>query len=41
VADQLDENGQAKIREIYAEDRQAAWQKSRDAQIMSGDGMGI
>ncbi len=41
VADQLDENGQAKIREIYAEDRQAAWQKSRDAQIMRGDGMGI
>jgi hypothetical protein len=41
VADQLDENGQAKIREFYAEDRQAVWQKFRDAQIMTGDGMGI
>ena len=41
VADQLDENAQAKIREIYAEDRDATWQKSHDAQIMTGDGMGI
>jgi len=41
VVDQLDENAQAKVRELCAEDRQAVWQKSRDAQIMSGDGMGI
>ena len=41
VADQLDANAQAKVSEIYAEDRQAVWQKSRDAQIMTGDGMGI
>lgn len=41
VADQLDRNAQAKVRELYAEEHNALWQKSRDAQIMSGDGMGI
>ena len=41
VVDQLDENAQAKVRELYAEDRAEAWRKTRAAQIMSGDGEGI
>jgi hypothetical protein len=41
AVEQIDENAQAKVRELYAEDRNVLWQKSRDAQIMSGDGMGI
>ena len=41
VTYQLDENAQAKVRELYAEDRAEAWRKIRTAQIMSGDGDGI
>jgi len=41
AADQLDENAQAKIRDLYAEDRAAVWQKHQAAQIMTGDGQGI
>jgi hypothetical protein len=41
VTYQLDENAQAKVRELYAEDRAEAWRKTRAAQIMSGDGEGI
>jgi hypothetical protein len=41
LARQLDENGQAKIRDLYAEARNEEWRKSRAAQIMTGDGMGI
>ena len=38
---QLDENGEVKIRDIYAEARNEDWRKRRAAQIMAGDGMGI
>ena len=38
---QLDENAQAKVRDLYAEDRTAVWQKHQAAQIMTGDGQGI
>jgi hypothetical protein len=41
VTDQLDENAQAKVRELYAEDRAEAWRKTRAAQTMTGDGEGI
>jgi nucleoside-diphosphate-sugar epimerase len=41
LARQLDENGQAKTRDIYAETRNGEWQKHRAAQIMTGDGEGI
>jgi len=41
VADQLDENAQAKVRDIYAEDRAGVWQKHQAAQTMTGDGHGI
>lgn len=41
ITDQLDENGQAKVRDFYAEDRAAVWQKYQAAQIMTGDGQGI
>ena len=41
VADQLDENAQAKVRDLYAEDRAGIWQKHQAAQIMTGDGHGI
>ena len=41
LARQLDENGEAKIREIYAEARNEDWRKHRAAQIMTGDGDGI
>lgn len=38
---QLDENAQAKVHELYAEDRAAAWQRLQAAQLMTGDGQGI
>ena len=41
VADQLDENAQAKVRDLYAEDRAGVWQKHQAAQTMTGDGHGI
>ena len=41
VADQLDENAQAKVRDLYAEDRAEVWQKHQAAQTMTGDGHGI
>lgn len=41
LARQLDENGEAKIRDIYAEARNEEWRKHRAAQIMAGDGDGI
>jgi hypothetical protein len=41
VTDQLDENAQAKVRELYAEDRAEVWRKIQAAQIMGGDGEGI
>jgi len=41
IADQLDENAQAKVRDLYTEDRAAVWQKSQAAQSMAGDGYGI
>jgi hypothetical protein len=31
VADQLDENAQAKVRDLYAEDRAEVWQKHQAA----------
>ena len=41
VADQLDENAQAKVRDLYAADRAEVWQKHQAAQTMTGDGHGI
>jgi hypothetical protein len=41
IADQLDENAQAKVRDLYAEDRAGVWQKHQAAQTMTGDGHGI
>lgn len=41
LARQLDENGQAKIREIYAEARAEEWRKHCAPQTMTGDGDGI
>lgn len=41
LAEQLDENAQAKVRDLYAEEHAESWQKSRTAQTMTGDGMGI
>ena len=41
AAIQLDENAQAKVHELYAEDRAAAWQRVQAAQLMTGDGQGI
>jgi hypothetical protein len=41
VADQLDENAQAKVRELCAKDYADTWQRARDAEIMTGDGQGI
>jgi hypothetical protein len=41
AAAQLDENAQAKVRDLYAEDRAEVWQKHQAAQIMTGDGQGI
>jgi len=41
VADQLDENAQAKVRNLYAADHADAWQKRQAAQTMTGDGDGI
>ena len=41
AAFQLDENGQAKIREIYAEAHNEDWQKNCVAQVMNGDCDGI
>ena len=41
AAIQLDENAQAKVHELYAEDRVAVWQRLQAAQLMTGDGQGI
>jgi len=41
AADQLDENAQAKVRDLYAAARAEAWQKHQSAQTMTGDGHGI
>ena len=41
VADQLDENAQAKVRALYAEDRAEVWQRHQAAQTMTGEGEGI
>lgn len=41
AAIQLDENAQAKVHELYAEDRAAVWQRLQAAQLMTGDGQGI
>jgi len=41
VTDQLDENAQAKVRDLYAEEHAEVWRKTRAAQIMTGDGQGI
>ena len=41
AAIQLDENAQAKVRDLFAEDRAEVWQKHQAAQIMTGDGHGI
>ena len=41
AANQLDENAQAKVHELYAEDRVAVWQRLQAAQLMTGDGQGI
>ena len=41
AAIQLDENAQAKVHELYAEDRAGVWQKHEAAQTMTGDGHGI
>ena len=41
VIDQIDQNAQAKVRDLYAADRAEGWQKSQAAQVMTGDGQGI
>lgn len=41
VANQLDENAQAKVHDLYAEERAAAWQRVQAAQLMTGNGQGI
>jgi hypothetical protein len=41
VANQLDENAQAKVHDLCAEDRAAARQRLQAAQLMTGDGCGI
>jgi hypothetical protein len=41
AATQLDENAQAKVHELYAEDRAATWQRLQAAQLMTGEGQGI
>jgi hypothetical protein len=41
AAIQLDENAQAKVRDLYAADHTDAWQKRQAAQTMTGDGHGI
>lgn len=41
AAIQLDENAQAKVHELYAEDRATARQCVLAAQVMTGDGHGI
>jgi len=41
ISEQLDNNAQAKVMDLYAEDSDREWRKSRAAQIMNGDGDGI
>ena len=41
AAIQLDENAQAKVHELCAEDRAVAWRRVQAAQLMTGDGQGI
>jgi hypothetical protein len=41
LARQLDENGQAKVSDIYAEARNEEWRRRCAAQSMTGDGEGI
>jgi hypothetical protein len=41
LARQIDENGQAKVSDIYAEARNEEWRKQRAPQTMTGDGDGI
>jgi len=41
AVEQVDENAQAKVRDLYAADHADAWQKRQAAQTMTGDGEGI
>jgi hypothetical protein len=41
IAVLLDENAQAKVRDLYANDHAKQWQRKQAAEIVTGDGHGI
>lgn len=41
LVEQIDENAQGKIHDLYTADHADAWQRNQAAQTMSGDGEGI
>ena len=41
VVEQIDENAQAKVRDLYANDRAEQWRRKQAAEIVTGDGHGI
>ncbi len=41
VVEQVDENAQAKVRDLYTADHADAWQRRQAAQTMTGEGEGI